>query len=56
MVPELIVPQEISREKDSKPKSENIANKKTHTKYSNKILIYSLGTAVLLGIIAFLTL
>ena len=53
---ELIVPKEISREKDSKPKSENIANKKTHTKYSNKILIYSLGTAVLLGIIAFLTL
>ena len=53
---ELIVPKEISREKDSKPKSENIANKKTHTKYSNKILIYSLGTAVLLGIIAFLIL
>ena len=53
---ELIVPKEISREKDSKPKSENIANKKTHTKYSNKILIYSLGIAVLLGIIAFLTL
>ena len=53
---ELIVPKEITREKDSKAKSENITNKKTHTKYSNIILIYSLGAAVLLGIIAFLIL
>ena len=53
---ELIVPKEISREKDSKPKSENIPNKKTYTKYSSKVLIYSLSTAILLGIIAFLIL
>ena len=53
---ELIVPKEISREKDSKPKSENIPNKKTYTKYSSKVLIYSLSTAILLGIIVFLIL
>ncbi len=53
---ELIVPKEIPREKDSKPKSENITDKKTNTKYSNKVLIYSISTAILLGIIAFLIL
>ena len=53
---ELIVPQEISREKDSKPKSENITNKKIYTKYSNKVLIYSISSAILLGIIAYLIL
>ena len=53
---ELIVPKEISREKDSKPKSENITDKKTFTKYSNKILIYSVSAAILLGIIGFLLL
>ena len=53
---ELIVPKEIPREKDSKPKSENIANKKIYTKYSNKVLIYSIGVAILLGIIVFLIL
>jgi len=53
---DLIKPKEIPREKDSKPKSENITNKKIDTKYSNKILIYSTGTAILLGIIVFLIL
>ena len=53
---ELIIPKEIPREKDSKPKSENITNKKTYTKYSNKFLIYSIGSAVLLVIITFLIL
>ena len=53
---DLIAPKEISREKDSKPKSENITNKKTYTKYSNKVLIYSISTAILLGTIAFLIL
>ena len=53
---DLIAPKEISREKDSKPKSENITNRKIDTKYSNKVLIYSAGTAILLGIIVFLIL
>jgi hypothetical protein len=53
---ELIESKEISREKYSKPERENITNKKMDTKYSNKVLIYSVGTAILLGIIVFLIL
>ena len=53
---ELIVPKEIPREKDSKPKRENITNKKIYTIYSNKVLIYSISSAILLGIIVYLIL
>lgn len=47
---ELISPNEISRENDSKPKSENITNNKITTTYSKKILIIS-SIVILLGII-----
>ena len=49
---ELISPNEISRENDSKPKSENIANNKIATTSSKKILIIS-AVLILLGIVAF---
>ena len=49
---ELISPNEISRENDSKPKSENITNNKIATTSSKKILIIS-AVLILLGIVAF---
>ena len=49
---ELISPNEISRENDSKPKSENITNNKNATTSSKKILIIS-AVLILLGIVAF---
>ena len=49
---ELISPNEISRENDSKPKSENITNNKIATTSSKKILIIS-AFLILLGIVAF---
>ena len=51
---ELIVLKNISREKKSKPESENIPQKKPYTKYSGKILIYSVVVLVLLGILSYL--
>jgi hypothetical protein len=51
---ELIVLKNISREKKSKPESENIPQKKTNTKYGEKILIYSVVVLVLLGILSYL--
>ena len=51
---ELIVLKNISREKKSKPESENIPQKKPDTKYSEKILIYSVVVLVLLGILSYL--
>ena len=49
---ELISPNEISRENDSKPKSENIDKNKIATTSSKKILIIS-AVLILLGIVAF---
>ena len=51
---ELIVLKNISREKKSKPESENIPQKKPNTKYGEKILIYSVVVLVLLGILSYL--
>ena len=51
---EVIVLKNISREKKSKPESENIPQKKTNTKYGEKILIYSVVVLVLLGILSYL--
>ena len=51
---EVIVLKNISREKKSKPESENIPQKKPYTKYSGKILIYSVVVLVLLGILSYL--
>ena len=51
---ELIVLKNISREKKSKPESENISRKKPYTKYGEKILIYSVVVLVLLGILSYL--
>ena len=51
---ELIVLKNISREKKSKPESENIPQKKSDTKYGEKILIYSVVALVLLGILSYL--
>jgi Uncharacterized conserved protein len=53
---ELVAPKDIPREKDSKPESENITNKKTTTKYSSKSFLYYAGITILLGIIAFFVL
>ena len=50
---EMIVPKEISREKDSKPEVENITNKKIDTKYSTTKFIYSIGFAVIAGILIY---
>ena len=52
----LIVTNKIPREKNSKPVSENIPNKKIDTKYGNRLLIYSIGGVILIGIIAYLIL
>ena len=49
----LIASENISREKDSKPESENITNKKMNTKYSSKILIYIGSAIILLGILIY---
>ena len=49
----LIDSENISREKDSKPESENITNKKMNTKYSSKILIYIGSAIILLGILIY---
>ena len=49
----LIALENISREKDSKPESENITNKKMNTKYSSKILIYIGSAIILLGILIY---
>ncbi len=53
---ELVAPKDIPREKDSKPESENITNKKTTTKYSSKSFLYYAGITILLGIIVFFVL
>ena len=47
---ELVAPNKISREKDSKPEVENITNKKKDTKYSGIKFLYPLIFAVLIGI------
>ena len=49
----LIASENISREKDSKPESENITNKKMNTRYSSKILIYIGSAIILLGILIY---
>ena len=49
----LIDSENISREKDSKPESENITNKKMNTRYSSKILIYIGSAIILLGILIY---
>ena len=49
----LIASENISRETDSKPESENITNKKMNTKYSSKILIYIGSAIILLGILIY---
>jgi hypothetical protein len=51
---ELVASQKISREKVTKPEGENITKKKLDTKYSSKLLVYSLSAAILIGMVVFL--
>ena len=50
---ELVASQKISREKVTKPECENITKKKLNTKYSSKLLVYTVPVAILLGVLLF---